>query len=59
MIFAFIDKIYLEDSSDPNTDVGGYNVHQSKSSEAFELLDVQLKRHENVKHSEFIQNHGF
>ena len=53
MIFAFIDKIYLEDSSDPNTDVGGYNVHQSKSSEAFELLDVQLKRHENVKHSEF------
>ena len=51
--FHWLFKIYLEDSSDPNTDVGGYNVHQSKSSEAFELLDVQLKRHENVKHSEF------
>ena len=34
---------FLEYRPDPNTDIGGHNVHQTKSSKTFELVDIQLK----------------
>ena len=34
---------FLEYRPDPNTDIGGHDVHQTKSSKTFELVDIQLK----------------
>ena len=41
--YDWSNDIYLEDSPDPNTDVCGNNMHQTKAGEALELLNVQLE----------------
>ena len=35
---------FLEYSPDPDTDIGGHDVHQTKPGKTFELVDIQLKR---------------
>ena len=35
---------FLEYRPDPNTDIGGHDVHETKSCKTFELVDIQLKK---------------
>jgi hypothetical protein len=39
---GFRDPPCLEDSANPDADVGRHDVHEAKPGQAFELVDIQL-----------------
>lgn len=43
-VAGYVLDALLEHGPDPDTDVGGHDVHEPEPGQALELVDVQLKR---------------